>query len=355
MIKLKPINKALLATLLFSIGFSHVSSQECPNKVKACGEPKTCRNFVNKDPTKDLDTFYKQATDFYQNGQGEDLRKELNRLSTIGHKNLKYDCVWSALAITDRNETNADDDSVILFYSNQTIPRLCRDCNNNADDNWNREHLWPTSRGFERESTFEHNDIHHIVPSDRSINREGRGNRDYGEGGTLFKDGSNERTCEGCKITGNKTNGTWEPPNGVKGQVARMMLYMDVRYKNLELVAQKEATNKKDGRLGNLETLLKWHYCEDVSDKERARNDKVESLQGNRNPLIDHPEFAMEIWPEHMETIRSKPCPGEKPKESPVSVWINEFHYVSFTQTSFMFLSLLFIKHVILTHTTSQF
>ena len=347
MIKLNPNYKTLFATLLFSIGLSHVASQ-CPR----CREPKTCRNFVNKDPTQDLDTFYKQASGLYQNSQGQDLRDELNSLSTTGHRNLGYDCVWSALAITER-DTNAtdDDDSVLLFYSQESIPRLCRDCGNNDGDNWNREHLWPKSRGFKNRNRFEHNDIHHLVPADKSINGVGRNNRDFGEGGNPFVEGGDERPCNGCKITGSPTNGTWEPPNAVKGQVARMMMYMDIRYSSLELVPEDIATNNRDGKLGNLVTLLKWHCEYAVSDKERARNDKVETLQGNRNSFIDHPEFAKEIWPEYNESIWSKGCEFEKakdedsvdekpikeeptdelPGDSPTSVWINEFHYVRFT------------------------
>lgn len=299
------------------------AQSSCPK----CGEPKRCRKFVNKNPTSDLDAFYEEASIFFNNNQGDDLRDELNTKTTEGHRNLGYACVWSALAITDADPMN--EDNVMLFYSQESMPRLCRVCREkDDDDNWNREHLWPTSRGFDSKGRFEHNDIHHLVPTDKSINGGGRSDRDFGEGGANFTEGEKARACDGCKFTGSQQNGTWEPPDAVKGQVARMMFYMDIRYNTLDLVPEKIA--KKNGKLGNLVTLLKWHCDNDVTDKEKSRNDKVEELQGNRNPFIDRPEFAKVIWPQYSDSIWSNGCKWEKddePRDRPLSIWINELHY----------------------------
>jgi len=42
--------------------------------------------------------------------------------------------------------------------------------------------------------------------------------------------------------------------------------------------------------------LLEWHHNDPVSQKEVDRNNAVYSYQNNRNPFIDHPEFADKIW-----------------------------------------------------------
>lgn len=171
----------MISSLLPAIGLLLIFNQEVHVSAQAsscrrCDEPKNCsRIFVNKEPTKDLDSFYERSTTlFNQGGRSQELRDELNAIITEGHKNLSYDCVWSALAITDAAldpEDSTTKDDVMLFYSQQSIPRLCRVCQRtlNEGDNWNREHTWPKSRGFKSRGRFEHNDIHHLVPTDKSI------------------------------------------------------------------------------------------------------------------------------------------------------------------------------------------
>lgn len=145
------------------------------------------------------------------------------------------------------------------------------------------------------------------------------------------------------------------------------MMYMDVRYEgndydttltpDLTLVdesTQEKVTDSENAEyqgiypglrnltyhpeFGYLSDLLIWHCQDPVSDFERARNDGVESWQGNRNPFVDRPGFAEGIWgdDDRFKSIFAD-CPtigGTGPVAAPtasptVSVWINEFHYVS--------------------------
>ena len=176
-----------------------------------------------------------------------------------------------------------------------------------------------------------------------------------------FKDGGDPKVCNPgdtccseCKEDPN--NKTWEPPQAAKGQIARMMLYMDVRYEgnddsqtpDLTLVDRSTQAKNPDPNLtffpelGYLSDLLKWHCENPVTQREKDRNDGVESWQGNRNPFIDRPEYAQLVWddPEYAPifancgstgpaptppTTAPTPTPGSG---TPVSVWINEFHYV---------------------------
>lgn len=160
--------------------------------------------------------------------------------------------------------------------------------------------------------------------------------------------------CSECKE--DLANKTWEPPAAAKGQIARMLLYMDVRYEgtdisetntpDLTLVDRSTQILNPDPNLtyypelGYLSELLRWHCDYPVSDKERLRNDGVESWQGNRNPFIDIPDFARKIWNDPtFDSIWSNcgdntntPSVSPTASSSP-SIWINEFHYVSSTSS----------------------
>ncbi len=91
----------------------------------------------------------------------------------------------------------------------------------------------------------------------------------------------------------------------MKGDVARMMLYMDVRYEGTgdggtpDLVLEDRMTahpGAQEPNFGKLCTLVQWHVDDPVSDWERRRNNRVYAWQHNRNPFIDHPEWVMPIW-----------------------------------------------------------
>jgi endonuclease I len=111
---------------------------------------------------------------------------------------------------------------------------------------------------------------------------------DFDEGGraiansTCFKDGD-----------------SFEPRDEVKGDVARMIFYMAVRYEGFNGEIDLEINELVDNNapnIGILSVLLQWHLDDPVDDLERTRNDLIFGYQGNRNPFIDHPEFANLIW-----------------------------------------------------------
>jgi endonuclease I len=117
-----------------------------------------------------------------------------------------------------------------------------------------------------------------------------RGNKDFDEGG------SSVYQCTGCLTDSN----SFEPRDAVKGDVARMVFYMAIRYEgddgfpDLEL---NDLTNGTVPLLGRISVLLQWNAEDGVSSFEMRRNDLIHSnWQGNRNPFIDHPEWATAIW-----------------------------------------------------------
>ena len=200
--------------------------------------------------------------------------------------------VWDVLKDIDEDPSNSS--NVILLYTgrSQAKSENSGESSTSGNNRWNREHVWSKSHGFPNESDTAYTDIHHLKPCDESVNSS-RGNKDFDDGGSAHSEATD------C----NYDSDSWEPRDAVKGDIARMMFYMEVRYDpgvhtdgttyDLELV---DNTGTSDATFGKLSTLITWHSNDPVDDAERTRNDKVYSYQGNRNPFIDYPEFVSSIW-----------------------------------------------------------
>ena len=163
---------------------------------------------------------------------------------------------------------------------------------------WNKEHVWAKSHGFPTKSAYPYRDLHHLRPTEKSINSS-RGNSDFGE----------VSNPTGQDEYGNKwTSSVFEPRDEVKGDVARIIFYMATRYSyapfNLTVV-NSTVTSSSDGngRIGHLNTLLKWHYQDPVSGAEIHRNEVIYKYQKNRNPYIDHPEWVDIAFPNDINPI----------------------------------------------------
>ncbi|QGS69547.1 hypothetical protein CV093_18540 [Oceanobacillus sp. 143] len=132
--------------------------------------------------------------------------------------------------------------------------------------------------------------MHHLRPTDVQVNSS-RGNLDFDNGGNAVKN------CADCKRDGD----SFEPPNEVKGDVARMLFYMAVRYEEgdrVDLELNDRVNNGSNPFHGKISVLLEWHERDPVSEWEINRNNKIQEFQGNRNPFIDNPEWANDIWGE---------------------------------------------------------
>lgn len=223
-----------------------------------------------------------------QEKSGDELKSALNSIIK-GHASHSYTCVWDILREADEDPQNAN--NVIGFYTRRPIPKSRRDQGGNDMDAWNREHIWAKSHGFPSKSQHAYTDAHHVRATDKSVNAD-RSNNDFTNGGTV------DDECLECR----EGNGTWEAPDIVKGDLARMMFYMVVRYEgndnsntpDLELVDRK--TNIGERFFGKLCSLVEWHMQDPVSNEERIRNDTIYSWQGNRNPFIDNPQWVASIW-----------------------------------------------------------
>ncbi|OKI27261.1 ribonuclease [Saccharothrix sp. CB00851] len=226
------------------------------------------------------DTYYRNAL----GKTGASLKTALNGIIRTNTK-LSYDQVWEALKVTDQDPNNSA--NVILLYTGRSQSKTT---NGGDPDDWNREHVWAKSHGDFGTATGPGTDIHHLRPTDVSVNAE-RGNKDFDLGGSPV-----------AEAPGNYTDAdSWEPRNAVKGDVARMLFYMAVRYEgndgypNLEM--NNNVNNGSAPYHGRLSVLLQWHAQDPPDAFEKRRNQVIyDRYQRNRNPFVDHPEWAASIW-----------------------------------------------------------
>ncbi|OXS57086.1 ribonuclease [Bacillus sp. DSM 27956] len=215
---------------------------------------------------------------------GEALKTALHNIID-DHQTLSYDAVWGALRNTDEDPNNPN--NVILLYSGRSQSKTT---NGGGVNDWNREHVWAKSHGDFGTAQGPGTDLHHLRPTDVTVNST-RGNLDFDNGGN-----------EQSEAPGNYYDSdSWEPRDEVKGDVARMIFYMDVRYEGdsgeVDLEMNNNVNNGSAPYMGKMSVLLEWNEEDPVDEREIRRNNIIyEQYQGNRNPFIDHPEWAEMIW-----------------------------------------------------------
>ena len=224
---------------------------------------------------------------------GAELKAALHEIIN-DHTEFPYNSpntdVWDILKVTDADPNEPD--SVILIYTGW---KANGELEYNNGQGWSREHVWAKSHGDFGTTMGAGTDVHHIRPCDITVNS-ARGNKDFDDGGTEYIDGDGPTGCY-------STTYTWEPREAVKGDVARMIFYMAVRYEgegdepDLEMVDYVPSAPNLEPFHGKFSTLMEWHSIDPVDEWEENRNDIIyDDYQGNRNPFIDHPEFADLIW-----------------------------------------------------------
>lgn len=238
------------------------------------------------------------------------LRQELHAQTIRGH--LRLPDVHETMTDTFDGLSLADSDpdhpgEVLTIYGNQWLP------GGSSGDVilWNREHLWPQSYGMaDLVCDFAVTDLHALRPSEPGLNTS-RGNSPFGWCPSCepknLKDGSGRANLSDDK--------TWQVWDGRRGDVARALFYMDVRYEGeVERHGNRDCdapdlrlTNDRSlivtttftaqvAFMGILKTLQDWHLQDPPDEGERRRNGVVEQLQGNRNPFVDDPDLAGRVW-----------------------------------------------------------
>ena len=235
------------------------------------------------------------GSDYYTGitGYGITLKTNLHNLLRTTHTTrYSYDALWIKLPYTDEDPTNTN--NIIEIYTGWSVPKTYY---GSGTSQWNREHTWSKSHGNFSETPPAGTDLHHLRPCDSTVNS-AKSNKDFDYATTSYYDSSPYNGYP--QDTGCKTSTyAWEPRDADKGDVARMIMYMAVRYEgtdtsyDLEIV---DYTNTSGPYYGKLSTLLEWHIIDPPDSIEMERNNRIEELQGNRNPFIDEPLYAVQIW-----------------------------------------------------------
>ena len=231
---------------------------------------------------------------------GISLKEALaTKITTTHTNNLSYTPgIWNAVMATDMNPV--DNSEVLLIYgfedgsdSNSNNDRE-RNINDNCTSNscvglWNREHVYPTSLAtpdLDQDGTNgpPYADAHNLRPCDSQRNSS-RGNK-------KFIDGFGNSGATG---TG------WYPGDEWKGDVARIIMYMYLRYNERTLPSNVGFGSNSDTPDDMIDLFLQWNADDPVSNIEKQRNPYHENTsnsdaQGNRNPFIDNPRLATRIW-----------------------------------------------------------
>lgn len=220
---------------------------------------------------------------------GDELKVALHDIIK-GHHVVSYNGLLNAFAYTDCKPNG----KIWDIYSNYEYS-LSGNCGEyeQEGDCWNREHTWPQS-WFNEQST-PRTDLFHVYPTDGYVNGQ-RSNYPYGEVNNPIYISGNGSKLGPC-VTSGYTGRVFEPIDEYKGDIARSYFYMSVRYCSEDSNwGTSGMTNKSEILPWAMTMLLRWSDADPVSDKEIARNNAVYGYQNNRNPFIDHPEYARMIW-----------------------------------------------------------
>lgn len=235
--------------------------------------------FAGSDP-------YDAPASYYSgvNGTGATLKTQLTAAMSAGHIQRNYGNFRDMARYIDTDPNNPS--NILLVYNRASVSSSW-----DSGSTWNREHVWPQSQqpgSASNSSTGNLGDPHALRPANPSINSS-RGNKPFGGGGAT---------------TGNHRSlgAFYFPGDADKGDIARNLFYSNTRYGGLTLVDGNPGTNQ----MGDLESLIAWHYLDIPDAFERRRNHAIYSATlnplrtNNRNAYVDHPEFVWSVYVDQM-------------------------------------------------------
>jgi endonuclease I len=254
-------------------------------------------------------TYYSTAT-----GTGATLKTNLYNIIK-GHTARTYTNLWTDFQTTDKKP----DGSVWDMYTDIPCGTPCvMNYTANQDDGtggtaecqkYNREHSWPNSwfggNVAANEASIAYTDLFHLIPTDKFVNN-ARGNYIIGEVSAPTKTFVNGGLIGPNNVSGSGyTGNVFEPIDVYKGDFARAYFYMVTRYQP-DQAAWEAITTEGDVIMDGttypslepwvLTLLLNWNTLDPVDQKEKSRNDAIYTLQGNRNPFIDNPNYVNLVW-----------------------------------------------------------
>ena len=217
----------------------------------------------------DVNTYYASISDSLT---GTELRTALNTLNNQKKKKEVTYAGFRTFAAKSDIDPTSGSNKIVGFYDNSLVGPGW-----DGGSTWNREHMWPNSLGGGKVE----DDAHMVRPASTSINSE-RGNKYFGSSGSTYDPGQYVANYRGIS--------------------ARIIFYCAIADTSLNII---DANSGGSNQMGKLSDLLRWNlqYLPGTSTTElrveQNRNEVIQkdsAGQGNRNPFIDHPEYACKIW-----------------------------------------------------------
>lgn len=201
------------------------------------------------------------------NATGDTLLQSLRTLTTSNYEGSSYDGLKTGLPAVCKP---ADGSNYMVGFYNRAHLTTKWD----SAFTWNREHTWPNSRGAGE--TGAGSNPFTIMPTSVSINS-ARGNKFYGLGGS----------------------NTWDPgqyDEQFRGAAARCILYAAMHYFGIDSLSENPGDSASNNTMGIKSLLLEWNKTYAPDDDESYRNELTAKEYGIRNPFIDYPYLADNIW-----------------------------------------------------------
>lgn len=296
-----------------------------------------------------VDNKYYQGID--DNLTGEALMVALSTLTSSGFVSFSYGSLASIYQYSDRSLENSGLMQMVYTGSLKSFSA------GSMPSGTNKEHVWPASWYGNDQRTegagTPGSDAHNVWPSASELNSK-RGTAAYDEldFASSYKAYEFNRSDWSYGTPGDNDSYVWTnyfdytagdgtkghalyPSRGHRGAVARILMYVATRYRNdsrFPVMLHDKAETLRIGRIGKLSTLLKWHYEEPPSAWEIRRNNEIAArYHHNRNPFIDHPEYASKIFYYLPEPGSSSPTSAVK---SVIETYSNFAEGISLNKTS---------------------
>lgn len=249
--------------------------------------------------------YYTAAT-----GTGYQLKTQLHNIITNNYNDRGYAGLYITYLTSDKDFYYENNGTMLDMYTeNPNGPECEFTYGVNQDDGslgeaecerYNREHLVPQSV-FGNGTLPMYADAHFVVPSDKYVNAQ-RGNYPFSRVNSItntFSNGSLKGNNLNTGYSAGYLGTVFEPIDEFKGDIARMLLYFATRYEDQVANWNFSMFNNTSNQVFTsqaINVLLTWCALDPVSNREIARNNAIYARQNNRNPFIDRPEFALQIW-----------------------------------------------------------
>ena len=288
-IDMKKLRKSLIIFALSATAICGISLSV------SSGSSKEVNAYFTPDTTyqnHDADTYYNSISDSLS---GTDLLNALRGLNssrrkkTMGYKTGGVSADDSDFIYTDYD--TSDPSTLHTDKNGQTYGTVISSFYSYTPcTSFNKEHVWPNTHGGNKVE----NDVHMARPT-ISAENSNRGHSYYVENMAHSTNGWDPYYA--FHVNPGKTGDLGEQCINSRGESARIIFYCMVASDQLVLEAgHSDSAKTSNNKMGDLVDILKWNLDISVTEREMNRNEGAEYLQGNRNPFIDHPEYACKIW-----------------------------------------------------------